>query len=277
MGFWIRNIGHCASGEILSVRGLAGNQPYEFEPRISWLSITLLLCFATFGQTANTTAASSPAELSLADAGLAIQHWGVEEGLPTETIFSLAQTRDGYLWIGTQNGLVRFNGYEFKVFYASDTPGLPRDNTSKLWADSQGRLWITLRSRQKTILDQGQFHRVGKGPGVTGDLFGPMTEDPQGNIWLLSNENGQLFRWNKERFELASPHRLPDEARGVYSSLITDRTGQLWGIWAHNRSLVKVTSAGLKSEQILTAKGKPPPQLGDSVPTAQRKRGRGGA
>src|ERR1039458_1921888 len=64
----------------------------------------------------------------------AVHHWTSADGLPASTIQCLFQTRDGYLWIGTRNGLVRFNGKEFRT-----TPGM---NCRSLAEDSDGVLWI---------------------------------------------------------------------------------------------------------------------------------------
>jgi ligand-binding sensor domain-containing protein len=61
-------------------------------------------------------------------------HWTSANGLPASTIQCLLQTRDGYLWLGTRNGLVRFNGKEFRT-----TPGM---NCRSLAEDSDGVLWI---------------------------------------------------------------------------------------------------------------------------------------
>src|SRR5438445_4091300 len=64
-----------------------------------------------------------------AGAAYTIDHWDTEDGLPDNEIITIAQTRDGYLWLGTLNGLVRFDGMNFAVFDESNTPGL---NSSRL-------------------------------------------------------------------------------------------------------------------------------------------------
>ena len=54
----------------------------------------------------------------------ALQVWKTENGLPQNAIQAIAQTRDGYLWLGTERGLVRFDGVQFTVFDKGNTPGL---------------------------------------------------------------------------------------------------------------------------------------------------------
>ena len=65
-----------------------------------------------------------------------------QEGLPQSSVISVIQTRDGYLWLGTLNGLVRFDGNHFTVFDENNTPGLNSDRIVYLFEDSHTNLWI---------------------------------------------------------------------------------------------------------------------------------------
>src|SRR5215472_1236797 len=64
-----------------------------------------------------------------------VAHWGTDEGLPHNQVRCLFQTRDGYLWIGTQQGLVRFDGLTFTIFNLHNTPALP-DNIITSFAET---------------------------------------------------------------------------------------------------------------------------------------------
>ena len=75
-------------------------------------------------------------------ASYARQTWVMENGLPQNTVQALAQTRDGYLWLGTEAGLVRFDGVAFQVFDRSSNPALPSGDISCLLAAPDGALWI---------------------------------------------------------------------------------------------------------------------------------------
>jgi len=66
--------------------------------------------------------------------------WGTEAGLPQNTVNAIVQTRDGYLWLGTQGGLARFDGVRFTVFGLTD--GLPSAQVRALCEDAEGNLWI---------------------------------------------------------------------------------------------------------------------------------------
>src|SRR5262245_26419264 len=68
--------------------------------------------------------------------------WGAGQGLPQTSVVAIHQTRDGYLWLGTQEGLVRFDGVRFAVFDKRNTPELRHGYVSSLLEDRAGSLWI---------------------------------------------------------------------------------------------------------------------------------------
>src|SRR6266446_1856944 len=68
--------------------------------------------------------------------------WTTEQGLPNNTIQALLQSRDGYLWIGTAGGLVRFDGQRFTVFQRRSHPAMVNDDCRALAQATDGSLWI---------------------------------------------------------------------------------------------------------------------------------------
>ncbi len=68
-----------------------------------------------------------PWTLSAADSPFTVDAWTTEDGLPQSSVLAIVQTHDGYLWLGTLNGLVRFDGNSFTCFNVNNTPGLPAD------------------------------------------------------------------------------------------------------------------------------------------------------
>ncbi|TDK22269.1 hypothetical protein E2F46_13845 [Luteimonas aestuarii] len=82
--------------------------------------------------------------------------YGIEEGLPQASVNALLQARDGYLWIGTYGGLVRFDGQDFRTFHA--TPGgLSSSRIQSLYEDGQGRLWIGTHGDGIAMYESGSF------------------------------------------------------------------------------------------------------------------------
>src|SRR5215469_17442006 len=68
--------------------------------------------------------------------------WGVDRGFPNETVSSIAQTPDGYLWIGTDKGLIRFDGLKFQKFQQASPESFSIGAVQSLISDGQGNLWI---------------------------------------------------------------------------------------------------------------------------------------
>ena len=85
--------------------------------------------------------------------------WTSEKGLPDSSVAGIAQTPDGYLWVGTYNGLARFDGVRFVTFDPANTPALAHAGVRKLSVDDQGTLWINTFDGSLTSFRQGSFAR----------------------------------------------------------------------------------------------------------------------
>ena len=84
--------------------------------------------------------------------GYTRENWTVADGLPINTITAVLQTRDGYLWLGTNDGLVRFDGVRFTVYNAGNTPELPSNRITALREDRAGALWILTEQQHPDLL-----------------------------------------------------------------------------------------------------------------------------
>src|SRR6185369_8722490 len=83
---------------------------------------------------------------SRSDPDYLIDTWEIQQGMPDNSATTIVQAPDGYLWIGTFNGLVQFDGAKFKVFDSSNVPELPSPGIVNLHMDGSGCLWVsTLR------------------------------------------------------------------------------------------------------------------------------------
>lgn len=85
--------------------------------------------------------------------------YGIEEGLPQASVNALLQGRDGYLWIGTYGGLVRFDGDSFRTFHAGPG-GLPSSRIQSLHEDGHGRLWIGTHGDGIALYESGRFRAL---------------------------------------------------------------------------------------------------------------------
>ncbi len=124
--------------------------------------------------------------------------WEVEDGLPQNSILSLAQTSEGYLWAGTWEGLVRFDGVRFTTFDEANTPALLDNSVRRLEVDRDGTLWIAT-SRGLSGLRHGAFFAVPPPEGAPLRNLVDLMAARDGSLWIATYRQG-LFQRTGERF-----------------------------------------------------------------------------
>src|SRR4029079_4558053 len=108
--------------------------------------------------------------------------WSVDDGLPQGSVNALAQTADGYLWVGTYDGLARFDGNRFEVLRPGTTPGLKSGAIRALLADRRGRLWIGTGGGGVSVREaDGSVHQLA---GTGGWLVRALAEAADGTLWI---------------------------------------------------------------------------------------------
>jgi ligand-binding sensor domain-containing protein/signal transduction histidine kinase len=150
--------------------------------------------------------------------------WQAPDGLPEQTVQSFAQTADGYLWIGTTGGLLRFDGAHFVLFDRQNTPELHENSIFCLMLARDGTLWIGSEGGGIVSYAGGHFRSW---PGLnsqTTDFVRVLMQDTDGRIWagtdggLLHLEGGRFVRVDgTSTFGAISIH-----------SIYRDRSGRLW-------------------------------------------------
>ena len=171
-----------------------------------------------------------------ADPDYLIDTWEMQQGMPDNSSTSIVQTPDGYLWIGTFNGLVQFDGVKFKVFDPSNVPELPSSGIVSLHLESSGRLWVStlkgLAARQA-----GRWISYPPERGWTGDYARTFAEGH--GVICVTSFDGKVFRAEAGRLrELPEPPG--QKGRGYFGHV--DRTGRIWvaqdhffGYWDENK------------------------------------------
>ncbi len=123
-----------------------------------------------------------------------VDNWQTEDGLPQNSVSSVLQTRDGYLWVGTANGLTRFDGVRFTVFRTADHPGLRSNRILCLFEDAHGMLWIGTEGGGLTSYHDGQFAASGTAEGLSSDTVLCLGEDEAGQLWVGTDSGLNLRR-----------------------------------------------------------------------------------
>ncbi len=152
-----------------------------------------------------------------------LDNWQIPDGLPQSTAQTLARTPDGYLWVGTQEGLARFDGVHFSVFDSGNEPAIPNKNISVLYVDRMGRLWIGTRSGI-AVYEQGRFSVPADTPALAHAYIRSITEDKWGRLWFgTENALVELSGGRTRSFDLSKG--LND---GRIRSLQAAQDGGMW-------------------------------------------------
>jgi diguanylate cyclase (GGDEF)-like protein len=138
-------------------------------------------------------------------------------------VLAMVQTRDGYLWLGTYEGLARFDGLSFTVFDKSNTPEMESNGIKALAEDREGRLWVGTTAGLLRY-SQGHFERFDERHGLASHSILSLFQDRSGVFWI--GTTGGLHYWEKGQF------RSITTAQGLSSDYITsladDGAGGLW-------------------------------------------------
>jgi hypothetical protein len=113
--------------------------------------------------------------------------WQVQQGLPQASIDALLQTRDGYLWLGTQTGLIKFDGVRFTTIDAID--GLPLNDIriTRLLEGHDGALWIGTSQSGLIRIQGGKARRYTRQNGLPSDSVECLVGDPADNVWACTS------------------------------------------------------------------------------------------
>ncbi len=168
--------------------------------------------------------------------GYTVERWGVEDGLPVLYITSLAQEPNGYLWLSTSDGVVRFDGRAFTVFDAASTAGLATSRQDEVAVASDGAVW-TRYGTTLTRLAGGAFEPIAA-EDSQGRAFVPLAMvqsivSTGGDTFALSEDG--LWVWHGGRLQRVRPDAIQGPVRGV----LRDRGGRLWA--STDRGVVRVS------------------------------------
>lgn len=153
--------------------------------------------------------------------------WGTADGLPQSSVITLTQTRDGYLWLGTLNGLVRFDGNAFTRFNVNNTPGLPGNGIVFLFEDRGTNLWVGTETAGLCLIQNGVVKNLA-GAAAAGKVIYAY-EDENGTIWFCTSDR-RVLRWQAGRLDVNLSVPLVFREQLFYRALhvIVPRPGGSW-------------------------------------------------
>lgn len=116
-----------------------------------------------------------------------LQTYGVSDGLPSSTVYDIAQDHKGYLWFATARGICKFDGEYFTTYSHQD--GLPGEIVLSAKVDAKGHVWFGTRAQGVICYDGTEFVSFRVAEGLAGNQVRDIFEDNDGNIWFAT-ENG---------------------------------------------------------------------------------------
>ena len=154
-----------------------------------------------------------------------VRTWQTEAGLPQNSVSAILQSREGYLWVGTFNGLVRFDGVQFKTYTVGNSPGLISDGVVTLYEDRASRMWIGTDGGGLACLQGEQFTSYPMTNRVGAAIVSAIAEDQAGRIWI--GTDGGLYRLAGSQIEEVKPSDA-NTRFGVVQKIACDPQGTLW-------------------------------------------------
>ncbi len=180
-------------------------------------------------------------------------HWTTDDGLPQNAVNAILQTRDGYLWLATYDGLVRFDGRQFTVFDKSNTRGIGGNRFAMLFEDRHGALWAVTDKNWLVKYQAGVFTTFTPNDGWPSWPVAQIEEDEAGNFQVVSRAG--IAKWKDGRFTTyAIKDLLPAlaDANWIHGNKLAwlSADGLYW--YAHGRLNTCSTQSGLPSHKVIS-------------------------
>jgi PAS domain S-box-containing protein len=188
-------------------------------------AVVVLAAMATDLISFSSSAAPGTGDSTSPNSEWLIKAWETADGLPDNSATAIAQTPDGYIWFGTFNGLVRFNGVEFKTFDPSNTPQLPSDGIVNLHLDKAGRLLVSTYGGM-AVLEGGEWKGLPQSNRKDNDIARSFADRSNGDV-LVTMFKGGMFEFSHGKLsELPSPPG--SEKEGYLGG--ADEEGHWWAV-----------------------------------------------
>lgn len=220
------------------------------------LGLLLLGCWTLVGSVPNVQAQSAGLEPSRRLSQAVHESWGEEEGFPQSSVRAIAQTSDGYIWFGTQGGLVSFNGREFKTLDRSNSEAFSGSHGIRSLLEVDSELWVGTMGSGLLRLTPSGLEKIALPEDLDGATVSALTSHPDGSVWaatfgtgvVVLSSTGQVIRRITSASGLSDGYVTAiyiakDETAwiGTKRGLVRERNGE-YRIWT--------TADGLPDEEI---------------------------
>jgi signal transduction histidine kinase/ligand-binding sensor domain-containing protein len=212
--------------------------------------LKVFICCALFLGLSSTSRALDP---NTALTSFARQTWVMENGLPQNTVTALLQTQDGFLWIGTESGLVRFDGYSFQVFDRNSDAAMPGNDICCLLEGPDATLWVGT-SEGLARWQNGKFRAYTTRDGLPSNGIRALARESGGQFLVYTDHGTALLV--DDKFKSPAVWVSGGPAGNLPGTVATSGTGAIWmgspiraeaaaNLWKHIEE-----QAGLQKESI---------------------------
>lgn len=160
-----------------------------------------------------------------------VDHWTTENSLPVNSINEVIQDKNGYIWMATFDGVVRFDGLNMKIFNVASHPELISNRIIRIIELNDGSLWFLSEQRFLVRYFNGSMERIDNHPDFHGIGAFKFFEDHRGWLWIGSDEGLNIYRDGKiEPFE-------PEILHGTIDKIYIEQSG---AVWYRNRNSLNI-------------------------------------
>ena len=149
------------------------------------------------------------------------------DGLPGNTITDIIQSKDGYIYIGTYDGLVRYDGFDFTILNKNTVKDFNCVSARSVFEDSKGILWIGSNDGGLVKIKNEKVTMFTVKDGLPNNSIRAITEDKQGNIWI-GTASGIVYYSEEKGFVVPNGLEEFDSEQDVAVSLYCDIAGRVW-------------------------------------------------
>jgi diguanylate cyclase (GGDEF)-like protein len=213
----------------------------------------IALAIVAFATNANALAGEARQPAALGGGRINFKSYTIVEGLGHGSVRAILQDRMGFIWVGTQDGLARFDGRATDVFRHSrnDPDSIGDNHVTSLVEDAQGRLWAAHFADGVSRYDprnQRWVHYLGERDGLPSAQIKQLALDRDGGLWVLTF-NGAIRRWNEAAARFEAPEFALRAELPPVSAMALRAAGGIWlgtdhGLWSWDGSAPRAMHAG---------------------------------
>jgi signal transduction histidine kinase/ligand-binding sensor domain-containing protein/CheY-like chemotaxis protein/HPt (histidine-containing phosphotransfer) domain-containing protein len=161
--------------------------------------------------------------------------YSLQQGLSQQAVFAMLQDRKGFMWFATQEGLNRFDGYQFKTFYheSDNVNSISHDAVYHLLENINGSIWIATEAGLDLYDPNKQsfVHYTSENSGLNSNRINVLFKDTEGVLWV-GTDGGGLSRFDNKHKKFHTYRKESKNANGLTSDIIRsihqDQSGQVW-------------------------------------------------